>query len=437
MLLTSSTQSMLDSRLYNQAGITPNNQAVNEKNFCSKNFGADSLLTTRSTDVSTAANWSSSQTSSQQSTQCSQASNRFRIKHPVSQSNTFAGAPTAKTAATDYEENVQANGTIGFSFVQDSEANLIRTPAGRFINIDKFLMQVDEDHYQHNCMQHPSLMNASLYDAPRHAHWRDLEKQVDQRSFNLALPENTAIENFRRFTVMCIFRFFIKWEGQASTIHYAVNNLNRVVIARLMKEQTITQQLYAGVAMACIRMAIKHEDTPSFNRLWQHPVRSLWKHAGFGKEIEDAISLQKINEVELHAFEVLQHPFLTPPSPLDFLDRYLTVGGWPTELVTAYRDLAHYIIDLSLFASRTEGLNGTRPSLLAAAALTLSIKIHNAMDKYEKYEFWPQRLELMTNYSNKRLGPIIKSLAALLRKKPKGEELLAKYHDAWCNRVWR
>lgn len=317
--------------------------------------------------------------------------------------------------------DVQMEATAGFECVVDDNANyLIRTPKGRCLNVNHFLMKVDYDYCQQNYHKCPAAMNAALYDGARHAAWVNLENQIDSVTFGLALPENTPIESFRKFTLMCIFRFLTKFQGRASTIHYAVNNLNRIVLKRLVKGQKITQQLYAGVAMACIRMAIKHEDTAAFNQLWQNPIRSLWKHAGFGKEIEDAVDLNEINQVEMDAMHVLQQPALTLPSPLDFLDRYLSVGGWPSKYTAEYRDLAHYLVDLSLFAPKMEGLAGARPSLLAAAALTLSIKIHNAMEKTEKYEFWPKRLEVLTNYPIKTLLPVMRDLSTLIRNKPSG-----------------
>lgn len=360
------------------------------------------------------------------------------VKNPgISSTNPHSGAKDNKYDHSEFSD-IQNDATQGFNYVEDEEAHcMIRTPGGRLLNINKFLMNVDRTISQQNVQRCPAVMNAAFYDASRHCDWVRLENEVDRRSFHFALDGESFLEKFRQFTMMCIFRFFTKWEPKASTIHFAINNLNRIIIARTMLEKTITQQTYAGIAMACIRVAIKHEDTAKFNQLWNNPLRSLWKHAGFGKEIEDYMTLKKINEIEFEAIKILQNPILTPPSPLDFLDRYLSVGGWPSEYISAYRDLAHYIIDLSLFAPKMDGLVGTRPSLLAGAALMLSVKIHNALQGYERYEFWPKRLEVLTNYDAKKLTPVIKALSTLVRNKPRGEELLSKYHEAWANRVWQ
>lgn len=313
----------------------------------------------------------------------------------------------------------------------------IVTPGKHRININSFLMQADQQMQAELRTQQPAAAAMASYAQDIYTEWRASEQQLDRKIFQLAFHPSSDIERFRQMALHCILQYARDADLSGSTAHCSIHNVHRVLLHYVQQLKVrLTANMFFGTIAACLRMALKHEETPEKTRPFRDsPTATLWKSLG----LDDAfltMNSSYLNKVEVDCLKILENP-LTPPSGPDYLDRYLTVGGWPASSVVTYRDIALYLVNLALFSRRdTDQLAGLPPSLLAASALALGIKVISA-GKGDGYEFWPQRLVVYSGYTIADLRPGVRGLSALLRSKPPGSDILEHFHPVWARYDWK
>jgi len=188
--------------------------------------------------------------------------------------------------------------------------------------------------------------------------------------------------------------------------------------------------------MAAVRSVVKFEEPfPVACRFRLDPAY-IWTASKFCEGLSVDRSIATLNAAENDSLETLQYP-LNPPVAPDFLDRYLIVGGWK-EYVAEYRELALYILGLSLFSyGDSNSLRELPCSKAAAAALVLAVKIINTDEDYTDYEYWPERLALYSGYQLADLRQGIIGLSKLMRNKPANTGIIEKYYKTWGSYDWK
>jgi hypothetical protein len=309
------------------------------------------------------------------------------------------------------EEDVQLEG-----FTIDD--GYIVTPGKHRIHINNFLMDADEKMREQLRFDEPGIAAMSSYSQDIFFEWRESEKKIDKKVFQLSFKNGTDVEKFRRMAVECILLYVRDSGLTLSTAHCSIHNVHRILLYYIQQPQSeLTANIFFGTVAACVRMASKHEETPEKTRFLRDPLgQSLWMRFGIDEKYL-SIHAADLNNIEIQCFKILEYP-LTPPSSPDYLQRYLTVGGWPLSQQETYREISLYLLNLALFSRNDiDRLIGIVPSLLAAGALALGIKVISAGSD-DGYEFWPQRLVVYSGYTIADLRGAVRGLSSLLRKKP-------------------
>ena len=181
----------------------------------------------------------------------------------------------------------------------------------------------------------------------------------------------------------------IRFKLLPETLFLAVNLLDRYLAKELIKKEKL--QL-VGVTAALI--ACKYEE------IYPPEVRD------FIYITDNAYSKDDILKMEQKMLQALGFN-LNIPSSNRFLLRFAKVFSSPKKT----KCLAQYLLELSLVET---GMIKYQPSMLAAAALYLSHKLHNGIEK------WSERMAEFTGYSEKNLSPCAKEMIMMLQEVPKG-----------------
>lgn len=317
------------------------------------------------------------------------------------------------------------------------EGGYIITPGNHRVLINRCVMDADQAIQLNRAALLPAAAALASYAHDMYSKWRLLEEQMDSRTFQLSFRPRTDLERFRQMALQCILQYVGNAGLSCSTSHCSIHNVHRVLLHYVeQKKVRLTANMFFGTLAACLRMALKHEETPEMLRPFRESPDAVWKRLGLGDGTLFNVNTTYVNTIEVDCLTILKDP-LTPPSAPDYLDRYLTVGGWPAHVVPTYRELALYLTNLSLFSrTETDQLAGIPPSLMAACALSLAIKVISA-GREDGYEFWPQRLVVYSGYSIDDLRVGIRGLSVLLRRKPTGSDILHRFHPVWARYTWR
>jgi len=217
------------------------------------------------------------------------------------------------------------------------------------------------------------------------------------------------------------------------TIHLAVWLLNRLLNEFYPKNsKSSARDWFSGTAAVALRIALKFEERPE--TLWG--IRRIWEILPVFENWNIDRSDQYLLKLEAESLRAL-NDCLDVPLSVQFFDKFIAVGGWPSEMIREYTSLGHFLLALSTFATGDGNqLQHMSPSKLAAATVVLSVKIVNG-DSKRTYEFFPERFEAFSQMSMKDLQPAIKGLSQLLRKKPEGSAVLGRVYNEWGEHEWQ
>eukprot|EP00917_Polyrhabdina_sp_WS-2016_P004565 GHVP01010469.1.p1 GENE.GHVP01010469.1~~GHVP01010469.1.p1 ORF type:complete len:405 (+),score=50.07 GHVP01010469.1:954-2168(+) len=323
--------------------------------------------------------------------------------------------------------------------LKKSEAeDFITTPGRNRIDLGAFLMDVDNakrnECYEHN----PALAALASYAHDNYAHWKSSEMLVESGAYMLSFPEKSESEGIRMMAVQCIFNYCHNSRLNLNTVHLAITNINRLLHHNISKNGAkFSDALFSCTVLSALRSSIKFEETPHQVDKFRLNPTDVWEASGFCRNLCIESSAEALNSMETNCLEILSHPY-SPPIALEFLERFLSVGQWPQKSVVKYRELASFLLGLSLFV-HGEGnpLMGTPPSKMAAASLVLAIKVVNTDDQDNAWEFWPEKLECYSGYHIRDLRMAIRGLSLLLRKKPPhSRRVIEKVFPKWGPFDW-
>ncbi|XP_053991075.1 uncharacterized protein LOC128883092 isoform X2 [Hylaeus volcanicus] len=286
----------------------------------------------------------------------------------------------------------------------------IVTPGKHRIHINNFLMDADKKMREQLRFEEPGIAAISSYSQDIFFEWRQSEKKIDKKVFQLSFKTGTDVERFRRMAVECILMYVRDSALTLATAHCSIHNVHRILLYYIQQPRSqLTANTFFG--------------------------QSLWMRFGIDEQYL-SFNEEDLNNIEIQCFKILEYP-LTPPSSPDYLQRYLTVGGWPLTQQESYREISLYLVNLALFSRNDiDRLIGIVPSLLAAGALALGIKVISAGSD-EGYEFWPQRLVVYSGYSIADLRVAVRGLSSLLRRKPVESHILEDFHPVWARYDWK
>eukprot|EP00914_Ancora_sagittata_P000102 GHVO01000509.1.p1 GENE.GHVO01000509.1~~GHVO01000509.1.p1 ORF type:complete len:353 (+),score=22.54 GHVO01000509.1:207-1265(+) len=261
-----------------------------------------------------------------------------------------------------------------------------------------------------------------------YSHHRETEKVLN---WNNCYGENDCqLERAHLDVIRSYYDIAGKHKFSMSTVQLAIGNYHRLLTNWQSESWTATS--WALTAVSAMRLALKFEEQPE--SLWDFP--NIWKVFQNFQNWDIDRSESTLIKAECSCLRVLKD-CIDLPLPCYFFDRFLIVGGWPTDMVPTYASLGYYILHLANFTSG-EGhlLQNRAPSMLAAASVVLSIKIVNA-DSHRTFEFYPKRLEVYAGYSLQELQPVVRGLSQLLRSKPKEAEILSCFFPTWAVHDWK
>jgi hypothetical protein len=334
--------------------------------------------------------------------------------------NNWAESKVSGSCSTIQESKRRRSSGIRVSAFR-IDGGYIITPGNHRVLINQYIMDAKNDAFRVNqATIRPAAAALASYAHDMYIKWRLLEEQIDKRTFQLSFRPRSDLERFRQMALQCIFHYATTSSLSFSTLHSSVHNVHRVLLHYVkQKKVRLTASMFFGTLAACLRMALKHEETPEVLRPFREASDNIWRRLGLEDHSLSHVNTAYVNTVEVDCLMILKDP-LTPPSAPDYLDRYLTVGGWPARVTPTYRELALFLTSLALFSRmEIDQLAGIPPSRIAACALSLAVKVISAGSD-DGYEFWPQRLSVYSGYSIDDLRIGIRGLSALLRKKPPG-----------------
>eukprot|EP00918_Siedleckia_nematoides_P003621 GHVU01008145.1.p1 GENE.GHVU01008145.1~~GHVU01008145.1.p1 ORF type:complete len:449 (+),score=42.64 GHVU01008145.1:35-1348(+) len=292
----------------------------------------------------------------------------------------------------------------------------------------------------------------AVYRAEVDRRMMDLEKRIGDRDawfISLGFFRNgqgVKLEYHRLEAIRRYFHYGHLLGVRIQTLHMSTHLLNRL-LHHLEARNAVSHEMVAGCIAAAWRLAIKCNEVP-------HTAYKASLSKGIRRYLDiltlntksDAEYDSLVTKVEIFCADILKSDIVLPYS-VDFFDRYMDVGGWPSEMVKEYRELGHFILALCVFDTKTREdqhenvLKGLLPSELATAAVILAVKIVNtqalATRSAEPYQFYPERLEAYTGYSMRGLKQPIKAVSQLLREKPEQAEVLTHWYPTWAVHDWR
>eukprot|EP01053_Blabericola_migrator_P007289 Blabericola_migrator_1__7288@NODE_3705_length_1565_cov_658_195594_g2298_i0_p1_GENE_NODE_3705_length_1565_cov_658_195594_g2298_i0NODE_3705_length_1565_cov_658_195594_g2298_i0_p1_ORF_typecomplete_len339_score44_88Cyclin_C/PF02984_19/3_6e02Cyclin_C/PF02984_19/3_2e07Cyclin_N/PF00134_23/0_0052Cyclin_N/PF00134_23/2e02_NODE_3705_length_1565_cov_658_195594_g2298_i01931209 len=217
------------------------------------------------------------------------------------------------------------------------------------------------------------------------------------------------------------------------TIHLAIWILNKLLHSQAKKGLAkLSNSVFAATVAVAFRTALKFEERPE--ALWG--IRRIWEVLPIFDTWDIDRTDQYLMKIETDALKAVDDCFDVPLA-VQFFDKYIGIGGWPTELTKEYTELGHFLIALSTFTSgENHPLTNVSPSKLAAGAVVLAVKIVNG-DSRKSYQFFPDRLAAFCQCTMKDLQPIIKGLSMMLRKKPEEASILGRVYPGWGDHEWQ
>lgn len=222
-----------------------------------------------------------------------------------------------------------------------------------------------------------------------------------------------AWEQLRLLAINNMWKAVKNYRISPITVHVGVWLMNRLLVAQLKKNPSFNKDTFACTVAVAFRTALKFEERPE--ALWG--IRKIWEVLPMFDTWNIDRSEKTLMRIESEGLRLLDDCVDVPLST-QFFDKFIAVGGWPTDVAAQYTALGHFLLALSTFASGDQNpVCGTPPSKLAAAAVVLAVKIVNG-DSRRSYEFFPPRLAAFCGLSFRELQPVIKGFSNMLRHKP-------------------
>lgn len=257
-----------------------------------------------------------------------------------------------------------------------------------------------------------------------------------RRREELFSPWNQALasptwEKFRLSAIGNFWRASYTNRINPVTVHLAVWVVNKLFYLR--RRTLMTKDWFAGIVAVGFRIALKFEERP--DSLWG--IKRIWDVLPIFDDWEIDRREQFLRKIEAESLRLL-NDLIDVPLATQFFDKYLSVGGWPVELVKEYTSLGHFILALSTFSTGEKcSVINVPPSELAAAAVVLSVKIVNGASTVPSYEFFPERFAAFCQCSMKQLQPAVRGLSGLLRRKPEQAGILGHVYPEWGAHEWQ
>lgn len=323
------------------------------------------------------------------------------------------------------------------------EQQYILTPNKKRVDLEDFHLRVDSESVS-------NLEQGTTHAAYRAEvdHWMMVVERAPNigpwfPSFRCDSEGKSQGYSYDECRLEAIKRFFQlgKDEGlKVRSVHLAVHTLGRLFSYLAATEmESINERVVACCIGAAWRLAIKFNEIPqvAYNASHSMNIQRKLIFLSIDDQTRDKFD-EHISRVERVCAGILSSEFHSPFA-MDFFDRFLVLGGWPKEMIGAYRDLGHFLLSMSCFSSTNKDFNplqGTYPSKLAMAALVLSVKIINTDQNMIPYEFYPAYLQSYTGYEFQALRPTIRSISNLLREKPKQSAVLEGWFPTWAKHGW-
>jgi len=320
---------------------------------------------------------------------------------------------------------------------------VLLTPNKKRVDISDFSLSVDiaQVHGQNQARTH------AAYRAELDRRLMEIERSDEKREewfanfSNARNNEGSSLENCRLEAIRRYFEYGKVVGVRSHTVYLAVHTLGRLFL-HLLTCKALTREMVVGCIGSAWRLAVKWNEVPhiAYKASLTPGIQKnlvFWDLPDVSEQEFDGL----ISRVETHCADILGNDISVPFS-VDFFDRFLDIGGWPTNLAQEYRELGHFLIsiccfDTSVRPDQEKSLHGTYPSQLASAALALAVKIINTDANAVAYDYYPQRLESYTGYSMKVLKPTIRGISQILRDKPKQSEVLSLWFPTWAVHDWR
>lgn len=317
------------------------------------------------------------------------------------------------------------------------------------------LLRVDTQTTQDNAHQ-----PKGYYCAETDHCWMQLEKQEGlgpwYPEFSKIHLGGNCFRTLEEARVLAVKRYFLfaKEQGvKARTVHMAAHNLGRILTTKNWKHIIAEggdgegQRVLIDCMVVAWRTSVKWNEGPVVaSNATDICSMNEWLELGYpnlDRCTEKRNDLEKRFVKQEGLFLAAVGGLVWSPSSLDFLDRFLKIGAWPTKLVEdgGCRQLGHMLISMTYFASYDFG--GVVPSHLAAAALALSVKIVNVDNRTPfsgedaQFEYLPKCVETYVEATYDALKPVVRALAKLLRCKPESAVVLDAWYPQWASTNWQ
>jgi len=302
----------------------------------------------------------------------------------------------------------------------------IVTPGRHRINIHEF-----ETSFDKRCGK--DLAGRVDYPEALYLSWCKTEDQLPSDVFHLSYPESTAVETIRQMAIQIIFNYSSQEKLLDKTLHAAVLNFHRILHREVELGNDLSETSFGCMVVAAIRNAVKLEETIDKADLFRMDPDHVWKSSSFTSGMKLDRSVDEINRLERRFLCLVEYPH-NPPVAIDYLERFLDVGGWPEP--EKYKGLAVFLLGLAQFARGSNPLRGVATRKVAAAALGLAIKVINTDANETSYQYWPERLEMYTGMSFEALSAPIRGISMLLRSPPENNQILGTLYPEWGTCQW-
>eukprot|EP01054_Gregarina_sp_Poly1_P005619 Gregarina_sp_Poly_1__5618@NODE_2964_length_1495_cov_449_348739_g1819_i2_p1_GENE_NODE_2964_length_1495_cov_449_348739_g1819_i2NODE_2964_length_1495_cov_449_348739_g1819_i2_p1_ORF_typecomplete_len323_score39_50Cyclin_C/PF02984_19/2_9e03Cyclin_C/PF02984_19/9_6e07Cyclin_N/PF00134_23/0_00058Cyclin_N/PF00134_23/1_5e02_NODE_2964_length_1495_cov_449_348739_g1819_i22691237 len=303
---------------------------------------------------------------------------------------------------------------------------------GREIDPRKFLFLNDQVCRLQGMFYTGNGLDDVNYSLAWFTHYRRREHFFKPWTFSLG-PPNAAFERHRIRSIRDYWAAARSYRISPVTIHLAVWILNKLLYSYTKKTVSkVSNNIFAATVAVAFRTALKFEERPE--ALWG--IRKIWEVLPIFDTWDIDRTDQYLMKIETDALRAVDDCFDVPLA-VQFFDKYISIGGWPSELVKEYTGLGHFLLALSTFTSgENHPLANLSPSKLAAGAVVLAVKIVNG-DSRRSYQFFPDRLAAFCQCSLKDLQPTIKGLSMMLRKKPEEASVLGRVYPDWGDHEWQ
>jgi len=311
-----------------------------------------------------------------------------------------AGRVASKQTIDVDKENVGATTRTGKQEIQKDDDQMVQSPvkeitdafSKKFLNVE----DIDKDD-----VENPQLVSVYVNDI--YNYMRDLEGQFPVRHHYLEGAEING--RMRGILTDWLVQVHLRFHLLQETLYLTV-----AIIDRFLQIQTVARSKLQLVGVTAMLIASKYEE------MYAPEI------ADFVYITDNAYTKADIRRTECIILGALDFN-LGRPLPLHFLRRNSKAG----EVDATQHTLAKYLMELTITDYE---MVDVFPSMIAASALCLSMKVLNSKG-------WNDTLEFYSKYSEQELRPIMERMSLLVTKAGTGKltAIKTKYQSSKFMRI--